>query len=197
MKDLMIWSIINPIFWYIYKEQMRHPLFPLKTSCPSIDRFACLDGHLWKNACLTPVSLWFCLSFCYLVHIQSVIEPFRTVKPCGKPCELHKQWLFPLNIWCPHWPALQIYFCSILIFFLENVICFFSFLTNLILLVVLPVQHPYFCQKSTCIPSVCCVFTKMSLFEELPPGDQYYWHYGKVVTNGNAVEIIGDTKLIS
>ena len=27
---------------------------------------------------------------CDLVDVQSVIELFGTVKPCGKPCELHK-----------------------------------------------------------------------------------------------------------
>ena len=43
-------------------------------SRPSKDGFARLDGHLWKNARLTPVFLWFCPSSCDLVHVQSVIE---------------------------------------------------------------------------------------------------------------------------
>ena len=56
-------------------------------SRPSKDGFAHLDTHLWK----TPVFLWFCLSFCDLVDVQSVIELFGTGKPCGKPCELHEK----------------------------------------------------------------------------------------------------------
>ena len=47
---------------------------PVLLSRPSKDGFARLDGHLWKNARLTPVFLWFCPSSCDLVHVQSVIE---------------------------------------------------------------------------------------------------------------------------
>ena len=65
-----------------------------KIQCSQVAR---LDGRLWKIARLTPAFLWFCPSFCDLVHVQSVIELFGTVKPCDESCELHKllQWSFP------------------------------------------------------------------------------------------------------
>ena len=49
-------------------------------SRPSKNGFARLDGHLWKNARLTPVFLWFCSSFCDELHVQSVIELFAKCK---------------------------------------------------------------------------------------------------------------------
>ena len=82
-------SVIGPVGHLIWWEGSRNRsktfcTNPKKCSPPlsphfsflSVPVWICpyLDGRLWKVACLTPIFLWFCLSFCDLVHIQGLFR---------------------------------------------------------------------------------------------------------------------------
>ena len=76
---------------------------PVLLSRPSKDGFARLDGRFGKIARLTPVFLWFCPSFCDLVHVQSVNELLSKINYVAtrlrhlERIRWHVEWKLPPN----------------------------------------------------------------------------------------------------
>ena len=60
-RDRRLRAFVKILSWRLSSNPI---LSPNLSSTPGLDR------HLWKNACLTPVFLWFCPSICDFGHVH-------------------------------------------------------------------------------------------------------------------------------